>query len=39
MECGLWIAAGCSVECGHGIRHSRTLTGGVRYRALLGWGF
>ena len=38
MECGLQIPAGCSVECGWEIGHSGTLTGGARYRALLGWG-
>ena len=38
MECDLRTPAGCSAEFGRGVRHSGTLTGGVRYRALLGWG-
>ena len=38
LECGLRVTAGCSEECGLGFRHSGTLTGGARYRALLGWG-
>ena len=38
MECGLRVAAGCSVGCWRGVRHSGTLTGGARYWDLLGWG-
>ena len=38
MEYGLRIPAGCPVECGRGVWHSGTITGGARYRALLGWG-
>ena len=38
MECGLRTPAGCSVECGRGVRHSGILTGRARYRVLLGWG-
>ena len=30
MESGLQVSAGCPVGCGHGVRHSGTLAGGVR---------
>ena len=36
MESGLRVSAGCSAECGLGMRYSGTLAGGVRRRALLG---
>ena len=44
VDSGVWIAGlcrllcGCGCGCGRGPRHSGTLTGGARYRALLGWG-
>ena len=38
MEYGLRTPAGRPVECGRGVRHTGTITGGARYRALLGWG-
>ena len=38
MEYGLRTPASCPVECGRGFRHSGTITGGERYRALLGGG-
>ena len=38
MQYGLRTPAGCPVECGRGVRHSGTITGGARYWALLGWG-
>ena len=35
---GLRVPAGYFVRCGRRVRHSGTLTGGARHRALLGWG-
>ena len=29
MEYGLQTPKGCPVECGHGVRHSGTITGGA----------
>ena len=37
MESGLRVFASCAVGCGRGVRHSRTLAGGVLCRALLRW--
>ena len=38
MECGLQAPAGFSVECGRGVWHSGTLTGGTQDWALISWG-